>query len=67
MASVVHMVVPVAAPDFPVDVSQRTLATPVLSLAVPRSAIELAVVATLVDPGKVMRNDGATVSFTALV
>lgn len=63
MSPVLQDVVPAATPDFPVDVSQVTLATPELSLAVPRNAIVEAEVKTVGVDGEVICSDGAVVSF----
>jgi hypothetical protein len=57
-----HAVVPVAVPDAPVDTVHFTLATPVLSVAVPLIAMLAAVVDTIVNPGETICRLGGVVS-----
>ena len=57
-----QLVVPLAIPDAPVELVQVTFTTPVLSLAVPLTAIDVAEVETLVLAGDRIVKDGAVVS-----
>jgi hypothetical protein len=59
---VLQLVVPVAVPESPVELDQVTSLTPTLSLAVPLTTRELAVVETVLLDGETMDNDGAVVS-----
>src|SRR5580704_16881075 len=58
-----HCVVPVAVPEYPILVDQDTLATPVLSDAVPAKVIDACKDETEVCDGLVMVSVGGVVSF----
>ena len=60
--SAVQYVVPVAVPEFPVEVDQVTAVTPTLSVAVPVSLTLAELVRTLVLDGLVIFRAGATLS-----
>ena len=57
----VQLLVPIAVPDPPVELTHVTCATPTLSCAVPLTTIELADVATVVMAGERMVTDGGAV------
>lgn len=57
-----HVVVPVAAPEAPLEVDHATEVTPTLSEAVPETLIESEYVSTIVDPGDVIVSDGGVSS-----
>ena len=57
-----QLVVPDAEPDAPFEVLHWIEATPTLSLAVPLTGIEDAVVLTRVNPGEIIVSEGAVVS-----
>jgi len=59
---VLHLVVPVAVPDAPVELFHVTLATPTLSLAVPLTTIELADVEIVELAGETIVKEGGVVS-----
>ena len=62
ICGVVHVVVPVAAPEPPVELLHVTHVTPVLSDAVPEKTIAAAVVNAFVVAGDVMVSVGGVVS-----
>ena len=62
MLAAVHIRVPVAVPEAPVDVDHATELTPTLSEAIPWKVIVPALVETMVDAGFVMVSEGGVVS-----
>jgi len=62
IGAVLQLVVPVAAPDPPVELLHVTLATPTLSLAVPLTTIEPADVEIVELAGETIVKDGGVVS-----
>ncbi len=62
MLAAVHVSVPVAVPEAPVEVDHTTELTPTLSEAMPWKVMLLAVVETMVDAGFVMVSEGGVVS-----
>ena len=65
ISGVAHCVVPVAAPDTPVELLHVTLVTATLSDAVPENTMLAAVVDTFVLEGELTLNEGAVVSLPA--
>jgi len=57
-----QLVVPEALPAPPVEVVHFTATTPMLSLAVPLTAMEAEDVATIVNPGETILRDGGVVA-----
>lgn len=64
IVATVQLLPPVAAPEPPVEFVQVTDAMPMLSAAVPLTAIELAWVDTVANAGEVMAMEGGELPLT---